>query len=136
GAGTLVRVGPQCHGRACGSQLVPTLELIAYLGCVVAAAGLLLRLGPGSGWRMKALSIAVLQAGITLPLLMSRPEADDVPTGAPLEQIDSGYASSGACRSCHPGEYASWHRSYHRSMTQLAGPDSVRAPWQQVLHLD
>lgn len=31
-----------------------------------------------------------------------------------------GYIGSGACRSCHPGEHASWHGSFHRTMTQPA----------------
>jgi predicted CXXCH cytochrome family protein len=35
------------------------------------------------------------------------------------------YASSDTCRACHPGEYATWHRTYHRTMTQLALPGSV-----------
>lgn len=38
---------------------------------------------------------------------------------------DDGYTSSVACRSCHPDQYASWHASYHRTMTQVAGPDTV-----------
>ena len=35
------------------------------------------------------------------------------------------YVSSDRCQSCHPGEHASWHRSYHRTMTQAALPESV-----------
>lgn len=45
----------------------------------------------------------------------------------------SGYTSSSACRSCHPSEYQSWHQSYHRSMTEVASAESVRAPWQERL---
>lgn len=37
------------------------------------------------------------------------------------------FTSSSACRACHPGEYASWHASYHRQMTQPATPDAVQA---------
>jgi predicted CXXCH cytochrome family protein len=37
---------------------------------------------------------------------------------APNEQ----YASSNACRDCHPDQYQSWHRSFHRTMTQTASP--------------
>ena len=37
-----------------------------------------------------------------------------------------GFASSDACRSCHPAEYDSWHRSYHRTMTQPPSPATVR----------
>ena len=39
------------------------------------------------------------------------------------------FASSDACRQCHIGHYESWHRSYHRTMTQLATDESVRAPF-------
>ncbi len=45
----------------------------------------------------------------------------------------NGYISSAACRSCHPSEYASWHDSYHRSMTQAATESTVRAPWSGAL---
>jgi len=30
------------------------------------------------------------------------------------------YVSSSTCRECHPQQYESWHRSYHRTMTQAA----------------
>ena len=42
---------------------------------------------------------------------------------------DGGYVTSNACRACHPAEYATWHRSYHRSMTQVASASAVRAPF-------
>ena len=35
------------------------------------------------------------------------------------------YVSSQTCRSCHPGRFSTWHRTFHRTMTQVAGPDSV-----------
>ena len=35
------------------------------------------------------------------------------------------YVSSNRCRSCHPAEHASWHRTYHRTMTQVALPENV-----------
>ena len=43
----------------------------------------------------------------------------------PTQVRTNGYTSSASCRACHPSQYASWHRSYHRTMTQLAGPHSV-----------
>src|SRR4051812_6635262 len=42
---------------------------------------------------------------------------------------DGGYVSSDSCRACHPSQYASWHRSYHRTMTQTATAATVRAPF-------
>jgi predicted CXXCH cytochrome family protein len=45
---------------------------------------------------------------------------------------DGGYVSSAVCRSCHPDQYASWHRSFHRTMTQVARPETVVAPFDGV----
>ncbi len=50
----------------------------------------------------------------------------------PIEVSADGYVSSSACRACHPHEYATWHDSYHRSMTQRAGPGSIVADWHGV----
>ena len=47
----------------------------------------------------------------------------------PREGRPGGYVSSDTCQSCHPREHASWHMSYHRTMTQYATPDSVRGPF-------
>lgn len=43
----------------------------------------------------------------------------------PLPRVGDRYVGSGACRSCHEEEHASWHRSYHRTMTQAAEPGKV-----------
>ncbi len=44
-----------------------------------------------------------------------------------LPQLDrqQEYVSSNRCQACHPGEHASWHRTFHRSMTQVAVPENV-----------
>lgn len=48
----------------------------------------------------------------------------------PVRTRDDGlFAGSKACRECHPGQHESWHRTYHRTMTQVAGPESVLAPF-------
>ena len=44
----------------------------------------------------------------------------------PTEEAMDDYVGSESCRSCHPGEHDSWHASYHRTMTQLATPESVK----------
>jgi hypothetical protein len=44
----------------------------------------------------------------------------------PHEIRSGGYVSSETCRSCHPDQYHSWHRSFHRTMTQRATPEAVR----------
>jgi predicted CXXCH cytochrome family protein len=37
------------------------------------------------------------------------------------------YVGSEECQSCHPQAYASWHSSYHRTMTQRVQPTTVLA---------
>ena len=43
----------------------------------------------------------------------------------PIETRGDGYVSSKQCRACHPAQYESWHRSYHRTMTQRASPEAI-----------
>ncbi len=50
----------------------------------------------------------------------------------PQQGRPGGYVSSDNCKSCHPDQYASWHRSFHRTMTQLASPRSVRGEFDRV----
>lgn len=45
---------------------------------------------------------------------------------------DDPYVSSEACRECHADQHRSWHASYHRTMTQLASPESVLGDFRQV----
>lgn len=44
-----------------------------------------------------------------------------------------GYVGSADCRSCHQEQFDSWHRSYHRTMTQLANTNSVQAHFHNVI---
>lgn len=46
-------------------------------------------------------------------------------TNRPIEDPANGYLGSDACQSCHAHEHATWHSSYHRTMTQLATPETV-----------
>ena len=54
-------------------------------------------------------------------------------TGRPIQLEGDGYVSSQTCQACHPSQYASWHRSYHRTMTQVATPETVVARFDGVL---
>jgi len=45
----------------------------------------------------------------------------------------SGYVGSRACQNCHQDQYESWHRSYHRTMTQIASDESVQADFNHVV---
>ncbi|MBI3493468.1 MAG: hypothetical protein HY047_17055, partial [Acidobacteria bacterium] len=50
----------------------------------------------------------------------------------PVQIQGAGFVSSQTCRACHPSEYASWHASYHRTMTQIAAPDGVATSFDNV----
>src|SRR5438477_5932993 len=47
--------------------------------------------------------------------------------------IKNEYVSSIHCRSCHPQQYASWHRSFHRTMTQVASTETVRGNFNNLV---
>lgn len=104
------------------------VQLIGYLLCLAGALAGLAYLGRGSGWRLGVTLLALLQSGLTL-LALSEPSPSERAPGLPLIAPASGYLTSAACKSCHPGEYASWHKSFHRSMTEPATEGAVRAPW-------
>jgi predicted CXXCH cytochrome family protein len=50
----------------------------------------------------------------------------------PRQGRPGGYVTSDTCQSCHPDQHASWHRSYHRTMTQVATPETVRGKFDRV----
>jgi predicted CXXCH cytochrome family protein len=47
----------------------------------------------------------------------------------PQARPEAGYLGSSACQQCHHDEHASWHRSYHRTMTQPATSEAVLGPF-------
>jgi hypothetical protein len=72
-----------------------------------------------------ALLGAQLAAGWTFGLGVA--SSRQPPAPQPIALGVEGFATSNSCRSCHPSEYASWHASYHRRMTQSASRLSVAA---------
>ncbi len=85
------------------------------------APALLLVLPAGAGW-----AVAGRLDEVVLPLST---------TDRPTQVADAGYISSDACRSCHPQEYDTWHSSYHRTMTQVASPESVAPRWSGTVEI-
>lgn len=74
-------------------------------------------------WWLKIL-IIVAFAGIAVGTIVvqSRP----VYTGTRAGRPDENYIDSSKCLACHKGHYESWHRTYHRTMTQNASPEAVQ----------
>ncbi len=82
------------------------------------------------------LLVAAAALGATAALSRSAPLAEHRVADRPIAVSADGYTSSAACRSCHPNEYATWYGSYHRTMTQVATPESVRASFDGVTIAD
>lgn len=71
----------------------------------------------------KSLVLTALAAGVVIALLVSlRPEYTHTRAGRP----DEGYLEAARCLSCHPAQHASWSRTFHRTMTREARPESVQ----------
>ena len=68
------------------------------------------------------LLLASAALGIAGVATRDQPPVESRITDRPVQRPDQGYASSDVCRACHPSQYASWHASYHRTMTQVATP--------------
>lgn len=51
--------------------------------------------------------------------------------GAPRQGTTVGYIGAAACLPCHPAEHASFGRTWHRTMTQVATPATVLAPFER-----
>lgn len=47
------------------------------------------------------------------------------PDNRPIQDPAPEFVTSDQCRSCHPREHATWHDSWHRTMTQVATPETV-----------
>src|SRR5262245_6620013 len=90
--------------------------------CLLAALGVVLS-GRARASRAAVAGSLLLAAG---GLWLHAPGGDaSLEASAPGAVTEGGFTTSTRCRACHPGEYAAWHRSFHRTMTQLATPEAV-----------
>lgn len=85
--------------------------------------------------------LAILAAsGVAMAIAIAvrpTPAPPAAPAATPKASKMPGYVSSVACLPCHPGEHASFGRTYHRTMTRVASPETVRAPLDgRALDLD
>jgi hypothetical protein len=89
------------------------------------------------GWRLlfRGTLVSFIGAALLTGYMTLRPKTAPVQperVASPIVASTGLYATSTACRSCHPAEHASWHSSYHRSMTEVAAPGVIRAPAEDV----
>lgn len=118
------------------SVLAVVALLIAVAACVPVVRALA---GPARafGWGLAALAAATVVATDLAFERTGAAAATAVAADRPLRVVDSedGYVGSEACRSCHPAEHASWHGSFHRTMTQVVSRDAL-VPEFDRLELD
>ena len=72
---------------------------------------------------------------VALARLIYSPESVDelAVTNRPIEVQADGHVTSRTCQACHPDQYNSWYHSYHRSMTQVATPETVAGDFETFL---
>lgn len=81
------------------------------------------RLLPRNWPNLLAITGLVWAVGMTTLSLIRASDAANGPANRPVKaQVAPDMVTSDSCRACHPGNYASWHASYHRTMTQVAKP--------------
>jgi predicted CXXCH cytochrome family protein len=51
----------------------------------------------------------------------------------PKQSGPEGYVGSTACKDCHPKQFETWWRSYHRQMTQVMNTNTVKAKFDGVV---
>jgi hypothetical protein len=104
--------------------------LLFVLAALAAATPFVWRLGRGQRWAWMA-ALALVAFAVGGPLLW-QPAQDTLAPVLPGTVDERGFASSDACRKCHPGEYHTWHDSYHRRMTEAGRVQNVLAPFDGV----
>ncbi|MCP4502358.1 MAG: hypothetical protein GY822_20575 [Deltaproteobacteria bacterium] len=83
--------------------------------------------------RKFALFWVVLLVGLTTLFFASlyapKEDARQAARPQPGQAYRPEFTSSSTCAACHPGESASWRKTYHRTMTQPASAATIRAPF-------
>jgi len=114
------------------------VELFLLLGVMTACSWPLWK----SSWRRRRapsilVSLALVGGVLGMVLVRSTVVSPPAPSVDPHIVKEDGWVGSDACGTCHAFRHATWHASYHRSMTQLANSRSILAPFDgQELELE
>lgn len=90
-----------------------------------------------SGRRIQVTLFGVLlvAAGIIGWRLLDRtPPPGSVANPADRTPVADATISSTTCGECHRHQYESWHRTYHRTMTRDATPETVKGDFDNAVH--
>lgn len=114
----------------------PMLETLA----VVLLVGLALWIGhrawlgswPDAGRAVAIFSVSAVTAAVLSLVYHPEVTEESEVTNRPIEVPAEGHVTSRTCQACHPSEYESWHHSYHRTMTQVASPETVAGDFSNL----
>lgn len=75
----------------------------------------------------------VLSVFAVVVVLAMRATAAELEVPVALGEVP--YSGSASCRTCHPDHHESWRRTYHRTMTQEATPETVVGDFGGVAYI-
>ncbi len=123
---------------AISTLMNPTLELALVCTLLITTAAVVTRRST------LTVRVATLAIAIALCIPIAEKWAASLQTHRVATRLDSyrprdltrtpssPYAGSRQCQSCHPKEYATWEKSFHRTMTQAVTPDTVLADFDDA----
>lgn len=82
------------------------------------------------------LIVASAALGLARAATRDTPQLESQITSRPVQMRGDGFVSSQTCQACHPSQYASWHASFHRTMTQVATPQTAIPSFNSVTVAD
>ena len=86
--------------------------------------------------RLSFPTLLLLATAVVLCGTIITNQRPDIPeneiTNRPIAIVEDGYVSSTTCQACHPAQYDTWSGSFHRTMTQVANPETVQADFDEV----
>lgn len=129
--------GPKGAGRRPSSQEALRMSTELLTAALLLGLGLAALAARVANPRLRSLAICgalAAGAGVAWAMVGARilPLPEERMPFRPIAVPADGFVSSTTCRSCHPHEYATWHRSYHRTMTQRTTPETILADFPEA----
>jgi hypothetical protein len=82
--------------------------------------------------RWPAVLLSLAAAAVAVAWFTAGEEVPREVRSRPIEVADDGYVGSASCVACHPGQHASWHSSFHRTMTQVIDREALVARFDRL----
>ena len=116
-------------------QLAPP-EIALFVGTLLAGLAILVSFRARPARRLRNLMAAsILLVSLAAVSIRDEESRSRPVPGTPRQRARGEFAGSESCRACHPGEFSSWHASFHRTMTQIPTPEIVIGDFDDV-HLE